>query len=82
MRLGVVTWSLLGHPSVDAKNGTMRVKELFKARRVVPQCQCGCQIVEEAISEQYLGTIITSWIGRRLRSCCSEILTETILVSI
>jgi len=48
-------FSLLGHPSVDAKNGTMRIKELFKAWRVVPQCQCGCLIVEEAISEQYLG---------------------------
>ena len=63
MRLGVVTWSLLGQPFVDERNGTMRVKELFKARRVFPQCQCGCRIVDEAIFEQYLedDTHVMEW---------------------
>ncbi|KAF2623080.1 HET-domain-containing protein [Macroventuria anomochaeta] len=54
MRLGVVTWSCLGRPSIDESQGVMRVKELFEARRVVPCCQCGCQMSTEASFDRYL----------------------------
>lgn len=32
----------------------MRVKELFKARRVPPECKCGCQMTSDPSFEQYL----------------------------
>ena len=47
MRLGVVTWSCLGRPNIDKNQGVTSVKELFEARRVVPCCQCGCQMLTE-----------------------------------
>jgi hypothetical protein len=54
MRLGVLTWSCLGRPSIDEDEGVMRVKELFEARRVVPHCQCGCQMSTETSFDRYL----------------------------
>jgi hypothetical protein len=41
-RLGVLTWSRLGKPSFEEANNVMRMKEMVEARRIVPQCRCGC----------------------------------------
>lgn len=56
IRLGVVTWSLLGFPSfeVSSKGEKMVVKELVEARRVVPQCRCGCATQENSPHVCYL----------------------------
>jgi hypothetical protein len=54
VRLGTVTWSRLGWPSVDEKQGVIRLKELFEARRVVPHCQCGCQKSVDTSFDRYL----------------------------
>jgi hypothetical protein len=42
-RMGVVTWSRLGVPSYSDSGNLLSVKELVEARRVIPQCRCGCK---------------------------------------
>jgi hypothetical protein len=54
VRLGTVTWSRLGWPSVDKKQGVIRLKELFEAQRVVPHCQCRCQNSVDTSFDRYL----------------------------
>ena len=54
MRLGVVTWSCLGRPSIDEDRGLMRVKEVFEARRVTPSCNRECQVSMESSFDRYL----------------------------
>jgi hypothetical protein len=53
-RLGVVTWSRLGHPTFDEGHTIMRVNELFEARRIVPPCRCGCTSSNAAPFIKYL----------------------------
>jgi hypothetical protein len=54
IRLGVVTWSLLGAPVLDKRGKILRVKELFEARRVEPSCECGCKTPGAYPFDRYL----------------------------
>jgi hypothetical protein len=53
-RLGVVTWSRLGHATFDEGHIIMRVNELFEARTIVPPCRCGCTSSNAAPFIKYL----------------------------